>query len=500
MTRIADVCLILEGTYPYVAGGVSTWTHELIGRQSHLNFHIVSILPKESEVVLKYDLPPNVIGVTDLRLQRLPSGGAHNVSVRDFKEALTNLTVKTASLDDLRQVQSLLNSRAFKLTEADLMDSEAAFALLTEMYEESFEDNSFLDYFWSWRAIAGSLFSVMQFELPKAKSYHALSTGYAGLLAARAKVETGRPVILTEHGIYTNERRIEIASADWLEDAFVRSLSIESGRRTLRDLWIDTFSNYSLLAYHAADEILTLYEGNQAAQLIDGADLAKMRVIPNGVDVQRFSSIRPKDHERPTIALIGRVVPIKDIKSFIRTCAMLREHMPDIRALVMGPTDEDEKYYQECCDMVEYLSLGDTVEFTGQVKIDDYLGEIDVIVITSISEAQPLVILEAGAAGIPCVSTNVGACSEMLYGHPSESPRLGAGGEVVALSNPAVSADAILRLLTDRHHYADCSAAMRQRVALYYTKEQQHSAYKALYAKYIKADKVQIEEQADKVA
>lgn len=494
MSRIADVCLILEGTYPYVAGGVSTWTHELINRQSHLNFHIVAILPKDAEVAMKYELPPNVIGVTNLRLQRLPSGAQNHVSVRDFKKALTNITVDVATIDDLREIDGLMKRGGFKLNEADLLDSEAAFALLTEMYEENFEDNSFLDYFWSWRALAGSLFSVMQFELPKAKVYHALSTGYAGVLAARAKMETGAAMVLTEHGIYTNERRIEIASADWLEDAFVRSLSIESGRRTLRDLWIDTFTNYSRLAYHAADEILTLYEGNQEAQLMDGADRAKMHVIPNGVDVQRFSAIRPKDHDRPTVALIGRVVPIKDIKSFLRSVSMLREHLPDVRALVMGPTDEDEKYYHECKDMVDYLSLQNTVEFTGQVKIDDYLGEIDVIAITSISEAQPLVILEAGAAGIPCVSTDVGACREMLYGHPSEQPKLGAGGEIVPLSNPAAAADAVLRLLTNRHHYADCSAAMRQRVATYYTKEQQHGTYRVLYNQYLKDGRA-VEEQ-----
>ena len=34
----ADVCLFLEGTYPYATGGVSTWTHELIKMQSHLKF------------------------------------------------------------------------------------------------------------------------------------------------------------------------------------------------------------------------------------------------------------------------------------------------------------------------------------------------------------------------------------------------------------------------------------------------------------------------------
>ena len=40
ITQKADVCLILEGTYPYVTGGVSGWAHGLIKEQSHLSFHL----------------------------------------------------------------------------------------------------------------------------------------------------------------------------------------------------------------------------------------------------------------------------------------------------------------------------------------------------------------------------------------------------------------------------------------------------------------------------
>ena len=47
---VADVCLVLEGTYPYVEGGVSSWTHELINRQSHLTFHLVCLLPKDADL------------------------------------------------------------------------------------------------------------------------------------------------------------------------------------------------------------------------------------------------------------------------------------------------------------------------------------------------------------------------------------------------------------------------------------------------------------------
>src|SRR5690606_26568848 len=117
---------------------------------------------------------------------------------------------------------------------------------------------------------------------PQAGCYHAMSTGYAGLMGARAGLETGKPVILTEHGIYTNERRIEISSAQWLEENASRALTVDFTSLHLRDLWATTFANYSRICYQACREIITLFAGNQQAQLADGADKEKLRIIPNG--------------------------------------------------------------------------------------------------------------------------------------------------------------------------------------------------------------------------
>ena len=85
---------------------------------------------------------------------------------------------------------------------------------------------SFLHFFWAWRALFGGLVATLSFPLPPARVYHTVSTGYAGLLAARAAVETGRPALITEHGIYTNERRIEILQADWIVDTVDKGFAI----------------------------------------------------------------------------------------------------------------------------------------------------------------------------------------------------------------------------------------------------------------------------------
>jgi glycosyltransferase involved in cell wall biosynthesis len=483
----ADICLILEGTYPYVSGGVSSWTHELIARQSHLKFHIVCILPRDQKIVEPiYAMAPNVIGVTNIRLHRLQEGGdlASAKAARLFSELeqpLLNITTGKANLADVKQMIDSFAPYRGSIGQNMLLDSEAAWELVTHMYEASFADSSMLDYFWSWRAIVGGLYSLLDAPLPKAKCYHVMSTGFAGFYAARAHLETGRPVILTEHGIYTNERRIEIASADWLGENASKAMTIDPTNLHLRDLWSNTFANYSRICYEACTHIVTLFSGNQQAQIADGADPAKLSIIPNGIDVERYGRIAHKDHTRPTVALIGRVVPIKDVKNYLRAVQLLMRSLPDIRAFILGPMDEDPDYAQECHDMVDYFGLREVVEFTGRVTIDDYLPEIDVLMFSSISEAQPLTILEAGACGIPVVATDVGACAELLLGKEDETLKLGAGGIVVPLANTQALAEGALKLLTDREFHDQCGAALKARIATYYNKKDQHEAYRALY-------------------
>jgi polysaccharide biosynthesis protein PelF len=487
-TAPSDVCLILEGTYPFVSGGVSTWTHDLILAQSHLTFHLATLLPLNCNPAPRYSLPENVTGVTRIHVQGLPAGGAAIKGfsrVMDRLEAPLSRILSKGGLDDVAEIVSLLEPFRTRLGSRILLNSPAAWEMLLRMYHRSQPESPFLDYFWTWRALLGGLYSMLLADLPPARLYHAVSTGYAGLYAARAHLTTGRPILLTEHGIYTNERRVEIAMADWLYELPSAGLEIDESRRGLKDLWIDTFVTYSRACYEASSKVITLYEGNQLFQLEDGALPETLSVIPNGIDYAKYSSVRREDGERPpTIALIGRVVPIKDVKTFIRACAVLRVEIPDVQALIMGPTDEDNDYFRECAEMVEYLGLQQTVSFTGRVKLEEYLGRIDVLVMTSISEAQPLVILEAGAAGVPAVVSDVGASREMIFGRPGESPALGPGGVVTPLSNPAETAAGVLVLLKDRESYRRCSSAIRERVRRYYHMTDLDKKYRELYEFY----------------
>lgn len=487
-SKEADICLILEGTYPYTMGGVSSWTHDLITMQNHLSFAIVAIVSADAPTKLLYKLPNNVISLKILRLQQLPEGSAslskkdYAVIFRQLEQPLLNLQ-SHASLDDLASIISIIQPYKNRLGKRLLLDSQPVWNMLVRMYQSTMPKTSFLDYFWSWRGLFGGLFSILLSPIPPAKAYHALCTGYAGVMLARAHLETGKPCIVTEHGIYTNERRIEIANADWLHDVSGFNLSIlkSDTDRQIKDFWIDTFGSYSRLCYEACTKIVTLYKGNQEFQLMDGADPSKLMVIPNGIDFDKYASIEHVEHS-PTVALIGRVVSIKDIKTYIKAIAILKESLPEIQALIIGPTDEEPEYAIECYELVEHLDLKQTLLFTGKVNIEQYLKVIDVIVLTSISEAQPLVILEAGAAGIPTIATDVGACREMIMGDSLEKEKFGAGGIIVPLSNPRAVSKAMLKLFTNKPYYNKCSKAISSRVSRYYNKEDQYKSYANLYS------------------
>ena len=65
----ADVCLVLEGTYPYVSGGVSTWVHQTIAALPDLKFSIFFIGAEKSQALEeKYEIPDNVVSVDKMFL------------------------------------------------------------------------------------------------------------------------------------------------------------------------------------------------------------------------------------------------------------------------------------------------------------------------------------------------------------------------------------------------------------------------------------------------
>lgn len=483
----ADVCLIVEGCYPYVPGGVSSWIDWLMRSQPDTAFCVVSLWPKPMGLKSRFDAPPNMVSFEPLYLQQFGSPPRQrNISsdaVAALGEALTVLMTQGGRAPLAGAMRELAAISGHMRIE-ELFNAPAAWSIVQDMYRREMPNGSFLDYFWAWRALLSGLFAVLEAPLPAAKVYHTISTGYAGLLAARAGLETGRPCVLTEHGIYTNERRIELLMADWVADTIDKGHALDDPRFDLRDMWVRAFEAYARTCYEMASDVVTLYRDNQGPQRILGAREDQLSIIANGIDVKRFASLAIADPAaRPTMALIGRVVPIKDVKTFIEAARHLVARVPELRAWIIGPTEEDPGYHAECKALVEAYGLTKTVLFTGPVDIIDYLGKIHVAVLTSLSESQPLVVLEAGAASIPFVATDVGSCREIIEGHFEETPHLGVGGVVTHLAAADEIADAAFTLLTDHELRRRYGNALKARVSTYYTSERATAAYARLYAR-----------------
>jgi glycosyltransferase involved in cell wall biosynthesis len=239
------------------------------------------------------------------------------------------------------------------------------------------------------------------------------------------------------------------------------------------------------MAYAQASPIVSLYEGNRERQIADGAAAEKTLVITNGIDLQRYRVAFEKRPEKipPVLGLIGRVVPIKDIKTFIRTLRMLVNERPDAEGWIAGPEDEDPSYVNECKELALSLGLQNHIKFMGFQNVLEILPQLGLMVLTSISEALPLVVLEAFASGVPCIATDVGSCRELIEGNSEEDRALGAAGSVVFIADPEGTAKAALELLNNPARWHAAKQAGLERVKRYYDDKLMFSSYRNLYVK-----------------
>ncbi|MBP6006061.1 MAG: GT4 family glycosyltransferase PelF [Rhodoferax sp.] len=489
-----DVLLLLEGTFPFVSGGVSSWVNQIIRGFPEIRFGAVFLGSRPQDYgPMRYALPDNLV-----HLQLAYIYSEHDappvLEVKADDEVMAMVEqVHTLLESDLRSPQCPFKFAQLmdeagpdgKLSHEVFLHSQAAWEYLKKNYRRRCTDPSFVDYFWTIRTIHTPFWRLREVAVscPKARIYHAVSTGYAGILGVLLKHRYKRPFMLSEHGIYVKERKIDLYQAQWLKDnrgVFERD---PSQVNYFRQLWIRFFEHLGYVTYQSADDIIALYEANRLRQLQDGAPPERTDNIPNGVDVARFAPLRAQRMPMvpKVLCLIGRVVPIKDIKTFIRSMVLVTKSLPEAQAWIAGPEDESPEYALECRDLAAQLGLSDKVKFLGFRNLTDLLPKVGLVVLSSISEALPLVILEGYAAGVPTVCTDVGSCRQLVQGLPGEDADLGAAGRVVRIADPQAMAQAALALLQDELLWQKASDAAIRRVEKYYSQDLMFARYRALY-------------------
>ena len=193
----------------------------------------------------------------------------------------------------------------------------------------------------------------------------------------------------------------------------------------------------------------------------EGCPAEKVRVIPNGVDVERFHPCWPSralqqelglDPAAPVAGIVAALRPEKNHEMFLDTAALVRQKLPNARFLIVGDGPQRAKLEA----LAQNLGIAEVVRFLGtRSDIPEVLSLLDVLLLTSHMEANPLCLLEAMAVEKPVVATRVGSLGETVLegwtGYlvpPGDSQRMAA--QVLALMADRTRAGAMGR--TGREH------------------------------------------------
>ena len=174
---------------------------------------------------------------------------------------------------------------------------------------------------------------------------------------------------------------------------------------------------------------------------------ARIRVLPLGLDLEPLARDLPRGtlrreagwaSEHVVVGIVGRLVPIKDVDTFIDAAVLVSNSFPNARFAVVGDGEGRERLEERATSL-----LGDRIRFFGWRKdTAAVFGDLDVAVNTSLNEGTPVALIEALAASVPVVATAVGGTPDLLengaFGSlvPPRSPREVAGAITTVIASP----------------------------------------------------------------
>ena len=250
---------------------------------------------------------------------------------------------------------------------------------------------------------------------------------------------------------------------------------IKLGAR-LKDKLLETFS------FMLQDHIVAVSE-KAFRFMIDKerAPAKKMLLIENGIDLNQFKTGDLKKeavlskYDLPQlqyiIGIVARLDRLKDIPTLISAFGMLAKGHPDTSLVVIG--DGEERGALE--KLVKEIGLVDKVFFLGaQTRIPELLSIFSMFVLSSITESSPISLIEAMAAGLPVVATNVGGNAELI--------KDGYNGFIVEPKDIVGMRDAMLKIIEDKGLAKSMGEANRKAAFSKYGIENTIKEYESLYA------------------
>jgi len=230
------ICIVAEGCYPYVVGGVSGWINSLIKSFPNIEFIVLSIIANRSiSGKFAYELPDNLTEVHEVYLEDIDWNRKQNTG-RHTKRLAKN---EYKALRSLILDENIVWDEVFKLFQKknlsmnDLLMGPDFLQIVKECYKIKYPHIIFSDFLWTLRSIYMPMFFVLMTKVPKADLYHCVATGYAGILGSMAKNFHNCGLLVSEHGIYTREREEEIIKAKWVQGIY-------------KNIWIEQFKKMSV--------------------------------------------------------------------------------------------------------------------------------------------------------------------------------------------------------------------------------------------------------------
>jgi glycosyltransferase involved in cell wall biosynthesis len=191
---------------------------------------------------------------------------------------------------------------------------------------------------------------------------------------------------------------------------------------------------------------LFLFESSYVASLFRekiGTPRAMVRVVRNGVGLAEFETVRSRP-DATDIVCVGELRPVKAIDILIEALAVLKRSGRSVTATIVGEGPEAPNLQAQA----ERLGLADAVHFVGYRPAREAFAMGRMLVIPSRAESLPYVVLEAAAAGVPIIATDVGGVPE-IFGPQTE--------HLIAPDDTAALVGAINAALADpaqAHHVA----------------------------------------------
>ncbi|MEU3658158.1 DUF3492 domain-containing protein [Streptomyces sp. NPDC032940] len=303
---------------------------------------------------------------------------------------------------------------------------------------------------------------------------HAASGGTAALPGLLARHFHGVPLLVTEYGVRLR----------------THYLTDHGAPPAIRSLLAAFHGRLAAETYRCAAVITPGNAHARRWQERCGADRAKLRTVPPGMDVTPFAEAgeSPECADPHTLVWVGRVEPAKDLVSLLHAFAEIRRREPTARLRIVGAPlgAEGAAYLAHCKALAAQLfpdeatgphAVGDnpvSFEETGgpelPTRADAYAAGA-LVVLSSVVEGFPAGLVEAMFCGRATVSTDVGAVVEAI----------GGTGLVVPPRNPRALAEACVALLRDPERRARLGAAARARALELFTVEQNIAAFHSIY-------------------